>query len=430
MDDGLIAKAVGPDVRAPLEHRDAYVDALRGFAILGIILVNFQGAVAGSDDSINRVAAQVIDLLATNSFYPLFSVLFGVGFAIQSARWGTHQTELHLRRMAVLFILGTIHSVLVWSGDILADYAFFGLLLLLARRLPLKLIPAIAVVLLVSPILAPRARALTEPVVIRDARVQFDGLRRGSMAEDASVLAGASDRTGRTYLSDVRRRWLVYRNETSKLTKWSHVFDRNILALFLMGYWAGRRGGIRASPHAARRFGSAAAVALAAACAGLAFMKLRLGGPPELRRLSEIIANYSVTVVYVSAMFLAAVRGGRPDRVVLSFCPVGRMALSNYLLQSIVMTWLFVPYGGARPYPTATSFIILNVSFFFLVQVPVSRYWLSRFRFGPVEWVWRSLVYGTFQPMRHISVSELASAQSRRPSENGETALAQLKAGV
>jgi uncharacterized protein len=390
---------------APGERIDL-LDIFRGFALLGILIVNFRGPVGALTVLIDKTTLVAIDLLAANSFYAIFSFLFGIGFAIQLSR-ARHSTSgaalLLLRRLAVLFCFGALHAIFVWSGDILVDYAYCGFVLLLLHRLPSRLLLLVIVVLMSVHLSEARLRAddvgTSESAVDE---VRRSALVRGFRAEERLVLENKARRLGDTFAADVARRRDSLRTKLLAFATWPRLIYRNILALFLIGFLVGRHGWhstAAANPLACRR---AILIGVAGVCAAGAYRYLELSGPDELRRLGALMVDYGISLIYLGGISLL-VHYKRSIEVRLRvFAPVGRMALTNYLLQSIVMTWLFLPYGGGRPYPNTALFMVFAVGFFFCIQVPISRYWLGRFRIGPTEWLWRSLVYGRIDGNRVI----------------------------
>jgi len=369
-------------------------DILRGFAILGILLVNFRGPVTQGFQALDQTVSANLNLLVLGSFYPLFSFLFGLGFAIQLRRAESRAegvTLLWIRRLAVLLLIGTAHAVLVWSGDILVDYALVGLLLVPLSRLPMRGIAAVILVLFVVQLQPGRFREVLDrrgtPTV---EAAMSEALAQGVRAEDARVRSDARMLTGRTFAVDVEVRWERYAAKLSQWTDPAYLLTRDLLMIFLIGFWVGRRRWLEAGRKGLPAFVAIACVGAAAAVLG----NLPIEASGAVQRLLRMLANYGVTVFYVAAISAAVAMGGAWLAALRVFAPVGRTALSNYLLQSVVMTWMFLPYGIGRGYPAASLFVLLHLVFFFAVQVPLSQWWLDRFRFGPVEWAWRCMVYG------------------------------------
>lgn len=390
---------------APMQNngRIELLDILRGFALLGILLVNFPGGIGGWQ-TIDRSVMVALDLLVRSSFYPLFSILFGMGIAIQARRWRTRRAsgiQLHLRRMAILALLGTIHATLIWSGDILFDYALFGIILLPLRGLGRRTLLVLVVVLAAVQLELPRWRA------------GATGTDGGAAAGiEAALVAGArevaaADRTdelvaGRgTLRGDIAVRWWQYVAKVGSFTNWRQVLGRDVLLLFMIGLLVGRTAlEAPASGVSARRVLLAACMAAAVAVTGNVYLHVTGGGPVELRRLASMFANYGVTAALACTMWGLWLNGGKWAARLRVLAAAGRMALTNYLLQSIVMTWLFAPYGVHIARPGAAASLSIGLAFFFWVQLPFSHWWLQSFAYGPVEWLWRRLTYGAPQRFR------------------------------
>lgn len=143
----------------------------------------------------------------------------------------------------------------------------------------------------------------------------------------------------------------------------------------------------------------AAIVALIVAGSGLlSNTTLNLPGG-FLATLSYYAENFGMAALYISAIALLYTTSSVANRALNIFAPPGRMALTNYLTQSVVMTFMSMSYGLGWQ-PSTTAWVGINLAFFFCVQVPFSHLWLRRFQYGPAEWLWRSLSYGKLQPMR------------------------------
>lgn len=135
----------------PAGERNAVIDILRGFAVFGILLVNFPGTEAARGGALDDTVRKLLSLFVSGEFYTTFSFLFGLGFALQLLRaeaTGRRIVPVYIRRMLALFVIGFAHAVLIWPGDVLLMYAFMGLLLIPLRKLPVTvLLPLAALVL-------------------------------------------------------------------------------------------------------------------------------------------------------------------------------------------------------------------------------------------------------------------------------------------
>ena len=352
----------------PPAQRDAAIDALRGAALFGVLFENLQHfaspsyaeLVAGpSATEWDRLGLGAIRLLCDNKVYLLFAFLFGYGVALQmlrDARAGAGFVALHLWRMALLFLIG-VGNLLLWSGDILTTYAALGCLLLPLRRRSDAALGRIAGALLLLPGLALAAAAVAAAL---------------DPAARASLGAAAAE--------------AIYPARQSCFA----------FAMFALGLAAGRRrllsDGVFLG-RAARALPWAFGVGLSG---NLAFAAIEAAAPPPLgaaalaREATLAIAAPALAFAYA----VAFLRWARRTRRGAALAAVGRMTLSNYLLQSALGTGLVARLGPVHP--PAGLLLALAV---FALQALASALWLARFRFGPLEWLWRSLAYGRREPL-------------------------------
>jgi uncharacterized protein len=397
----------GPARAAPTagKQRIAVLDVLRGFAIFGILLVNMQGFSSVSYRAengdrlwtapVDRIAESLISYGATGKFMILFTVLFGLSVSIQMERTGADHPflRLQLRRLLVLLAIGLIHAHLIWYGDILVSYALAGLLLLLFRRCRPRTILIWAIVLNVLSFAQLESHTLGS--LDGGARLeQAAGPGAASPPAEASVYAHGS------FAEITRQRTRDFWTDNADL----HNIVARRLSFFLLGLYIGRLG-ILGDLRAHRRLlrtalGRAVVIGVLAHLAGYVLSLQGLPASLKLLRLPlTMVGNPAMACAYAAAVVLLfqmpAVR-----RLAAPLAAVGRAALSNYLLQSVICTAIFYRHGlGLHGKVGPAAGMALSVVIFAL-QAPVSAWWLRRFRFGPVEWVWRSLTYGRLQPMR------------------------------
>jgi uncharacterized protein len=393
-------------------ERVEIIDVIRGFAVFGILLVNMgmfnsPQALAASGiewwpDPLNRLARLVIVFFAEGKFYSTFSTLFGLGLAIQAARArarGAAIERLYITRILILLLIGLTHAFLVWWGDILTMYALLGLLLVFFVDCKPKTLLIWTGVLLLIPIVLCIGIALlllllqAFPEVTADTAAQIETTVRQNLESSMQAYAhGTFREIAMQRASDVA---LVYQNLP--------IFGPMILALFLIGLTLGKVNFFRDLPvwipHVRRWLPWLAAVGLIGnVIYALAHSLHSLSPGRFLGAAVLVVAAPALAYTYVSTLVLLWQRPGW--RGLLSWlAPVGRMALTNYLLQSVVCTLLFYNYGlGLYGRVSPAVGLVLTVTIF-AVQIPLSAWWLRRFRFGPMEWVWRSLTYGRPQPM-------------------------------
>jgi uncharacterized protein len=399
----------------PARERVDVIDVLRGFALLGVLLANalwyFSGFGDLAEAEVLQLPANPLDpvlfelelFFVSNKFISIFSFLFGMGFALQMRRAeerGAPVKRLYLRRMLWLLAFGIAHALLGFYGDVLHLYAVLGLLLIgWVRRSERSLVGwglAFAVVLPV----AVRALlwgfpALTDGAI--DPETVFEA-RRGAAIAQHAVFAGTS------YADAIRVNAIDFWSRLSTdvaLTTAIASFGK-----FLLGVWAGRTGVLVHGSVAWMRRGMGCGLVLGVVCQGVVVADAvvpALGAATWGARIAET-ALWDAGVLALSTSYVCAIvlLFRRPDwnRTLGFLAPVGRMALTNYLGQSIACIFIFYGVGlgwYGRMGPTAVLGISVVV---FAAQAIASAWWLRRFQYGPAEWAWRSLAYGQRQPFR------------------------------
>ena len=401
---------------APIGARERIevMDVLRGFALLGILLMNieaFVGPVVEALGGVNprfqgadRWVDATIYVLVQGKFFTLFSLLFGMGFAVMLERAnaaGTSGTALYARRLLALLGIGLVHAILVWSGDILVSYALFGFVLLLFfRRTPVSRLPKWGIALYLLPVLLTWAWAIGMALAQQDPQAAAE-MQKG-MAEQGQQMAamGEAERqaygTG-PYLAAVAQRAA----DTATQLGFMAIGGWMILAMFVIGSWFVRSGVIR-HPGAhlplfrrLRNLGFGVGLPLMLWSAWrhptMSFSEMNFG--IALSQTAAMLANVLMCLGYMSAIVLAMQRPAWARRLHW-LAPAGRMALTNYLMQSVICTAIFYGYGLGYFEQLPRAWQPLFVIAVFALQVVSSRWWLSRYRFGPMEWLWRWLTYG------------------------------------
>ncbi|MCP3979309.1 MAG: DUF418 domain-containing protein [bacterium] len=419
-----LPEAVQPPAPAPLRpvtsgDRVELLDVLRGFAIFGILLVNMRMFFAplyldlsGTHwwpGPIDRAVHGAIVLLAQGKFYSLFSLLFGVGAAIQLQRAterGRPFARFFARRLGLLLLIGLIHAVGIWFGDILVMYALIGFVLLAFRNRSNRTLAVWTVILLCLPVLI--IGGFTGLIEIGRMFPESAAEIEQSFVESAAAAAEALTRARETYASGSHGEILTERlSQLGTIYSFSWIFSPNILAMFLIGFNLGRRRTFdRLDEHAAtirRALPLLLIVGLATGAAVLAIMNtlppMTLAPLTIVQTLATSVSALCLCFFYVGSIALLR-RGEAWRRRLQPLAAVGRMALTNYLMHSLVFTTLANSYGFGLYGRISPSVGLGMTVAMYLIQIPLSAWWLSRFRYGPAEWLWRSLTYGAPQPMR------------------------------
>ncbi len=398
----------------PANERISLIDMLRGFALFGILLVNFPGSEASRSGAVDDAVRRLLWMLVSGKFYTTFSFLFGLGFALQFLRAqsrGRRIVPVYIRRMLVLFLIGLGHAVLIWNGDVLMIYAVMGFFLIpLRNRSARVLLPLAALCLAGEFFLSIKPG----PVFVRDLvprtvnpeLEQESGLQKAigfNDLRDAFWRLQAATKSG-SYFDAVIARFNVLRASIPYL--WRYVWLTSF-AMFLIGLYTGRCGLIRNPPAPLGLIrkvmwislpiwlGFGAIATHGPQLLGVLYFKI----PNKLLTLAWVIQEPAGSLFYISAiLFLLARRPHWISRLA-PLGAVGRMALTNYLLQSVLGTALYYGYGlGLELKLGNFAGLVLGMAVFAL-QIPLSTWWLRRFRFGPFEWLWRSLTYGKVQPI-------------------------------
>jgi uncharacterized protein len=396
------------DPIAPQERIDS-LDILRGFALFGIFWVNMPG---GGGGPIGEFFDQVRNLLATGKFITIFGFLFGVGFSLQWLRATAHgrrPTVHSLRRLAVLFLIGIVHSVFVWEGDILAPYALMGAYLLVVRRLHLSQRTILALALCLLAVITVRGEVrLTSRIAREVGAATYRDITGTQLQErlQRMALEEMQSYTTTSYTQGVRERWKGLRDWLQD--QGTYLPDDYVFVYFLLGLWAARSGIFRdVRSHRALLYrivwwGLPLGVTLfvtRVVSRRLLYAGQSTWAADSVFRGAEMIGRPILGLAYVAAILLL-LQNQRWLRRLGPLKHAGRMALTNYLMQSLVFTVVSHSYGlGIYSKLTGVT-ILLYTLVFFTAQVYLSLWWLSRFRFGPAEWVWRSLTYGALMPWR------------------------------
>lgn len=409
--------AAGDGVGAfsPVEaaQRIHVLDVVRGFALLGIFLMNVEWftrpvqqmgwGIDPSATGIDRTAAWLVYVFVQGKFWVLFSLLFGMGFAVMATRGG-HGAQFrrtYVRRCVALLALGVLHGVLLWSGDILHAYAIAGLLLLafgeIGNRARLWLGLGLYLAMVALFVLG----GLLLSLLPDEAMAEF-----GALSGDIEAKAAAASvvfAEGGYWQATAQRA-----GDFAMLAmQGSMMVLPMALGVFMLGAWLVRSGRMHDVAAQRRWF---ARLALWTIPLGLAFVALSVSigtsfdgmremGPLMLASGVMFLGNLPLALGYLSLLVLALGVPGL-SRVLSWLAPAGRMALTNYLMQSLVASTLFYGYGFGLWGQVGRAGQVLLVFAVFAFQVVASRWWLARHRFGPMEWLWRWLTYGHRPAMR------------------------------
>ncbi len=392
----------GPtDVR----ERHLILDVLRGLALMGIALANFPEFalwtfLSDSDQAMmptaatDRVVRYLQYLLVDGKFYTIFSLLFGIGFSLILVR---HGRRLFVRRMLLLVCIGFLHLMFIWSGDILLLYAVGGLLLALFVSMSDKALLTLAIALIFIPV---GLDALTEFYGIDFAAPFYEAWWNSAASQ------GINEDNFASWLRDADSygQMLAFLIQGAYERLWEFVSGHRlpkVVGLFILGYLAGKH----------RLY----AVLKELPLKRVFRLSLLIGFPTSLLYawsatqahpwgLTVHSLLYAVSVIPMACVNISAIcmlyLRHTDSRYFRWVAAPGRMALSNYISQSLIGIILFYGIG----FGLGTSFGLVHIEItalaVFAFQVICSSLWLRQFRFGPLEWLWRMLTYGRYFPLK------------------------------
>lgn len=387
-------------------ERIEILDVLRGLAICGILIGNVQwfsgygmvpGALAAQAPIYDQVTHFLVHFFVEGKFYSIFSFLFGFGFALQIARAeerGDLNASLFKRRLFWLLVIGLLHAYLLWAGDILSIYAVMGFVLLLFRKAKTKTLLKWAIGLLVVPILT--------YALLYILFVAF--VPAGTLGEiNAQQMSFWNQSVAQVPQSSY---WEIITGYNSNMLVGRYlglIFQMRlpkILAMFLLGFYAYRRGffqDLRGNQPFIRKvliYGLILGIAGSASFAALAGSEADF--PPSLAGLGGVIGyafGVPALALGIAALIVTLWQKAAWQKILAVLAPVGRMALTNYLLQTVVCVTIFYGYGFGQFGKVGALTATLIALGIFAVQIPLSALWLKYFAYGPMEWIWRQLTY-------------------------------------
>ena len=429
----LTGQNAGPVTSA---ERLVSLDTLRGVAVMGILVMNvyafamplaayYNPLIMGGTDALNMATWFFTHLFFDQKFMSIFSMLYGAGLVMMMNRAEARDAPfapIFYRRSAWLMVIGLLHGYFIWFGDILFHYALMGMIVFLFRKASPRMLITIACILLPVTLLINYGSSFymeeLQAEVAAIEQVQSEGATldaeqqqkleewreiRAIFAPTAEDIEAEVSAYKGTYVEVLAQRApfvaFMHLNLTLVFVVW-RVGGLMLLGMALMklGVLTGERstGFYRRMTLLGYGAGLPLAILSAVILEAHHFDPLyvaRYGGIPNY------FGSILVAFGHIGAVLLI-VKSGAFQAVVHRIAAVGRMALSNYLTHSLVMTSLFYGYGlglyAEVPRVWQQGFVVVLIG----VQLALSPWWLKHFRFGPAEWLWRSLTYGQRQPMR------------------------------
>ena len=401
-------------------EREKFMDVLRGFAILGIFIANLGAGFSWYNasahltgpflnENLDHKMEFLHQMFIEGKFYSIFSLLFGWGIALQIKRGlakGVSAYPTVRRRLVFMLLLGACH-LLIWNGDIVFFYAMLGFLLLPLSRLSNKVLLITGGLLILSPILLYWLK-MTYPVLNYPSEwLNKTGIKATTALMDikseeefmikmksGTWLDQLKANTGGVFF---RYSYLVFVSRISK-----------VLGMFLIGYVVGRSDFYKNIKLHIKTLYYVIAIGIVVGLPCnyfLAHYMSTAGGEYyglKEKGLYQTIV-YALGVVPLAMMYVAVFmllfQTAVGKKCLSLLAPAGKMAFSNYVLQSLAGNFVFLGAGlGYMGEVGPLWFTIFGITFFIL-QVIMSTIWLKYFNYGPIEWLWRSATYKKWQKM-------------------------------
>ena len=415
-------------ILAPVQtnERETFMDVLRGIAILGIFIANLGTGFSWYNESANATGPMLIPeldhkmsflhhMFIEGKFYTIFSLLFGWGIALQFKRVdakGINALPTVRRRLLFMLLLGAVH-LLIWPGDIVFFYALLGFILLPLRKLSNKALIITGSILILSPILLYWLK-MTWPVLNYPAELL---VKTGIKVDDAIMNIQSEEE----FMKIIKNgNWFdqLKMNISGFFFRYNYLFFVSripkVLGVFLIGYALGRADFYKNIVQNKK-------IIYIIIAAGL------LIGLPANFYLARYITYFNSdyfslktkglyqTIFYALGVvplafayvgvFMLSFQTNAGKKILSVLAPVGKMAFSNYIMQSLIGNFVFLGAGiGYMGQVGPVYYTIFGIGFF-IIQIIISTVWLKYFNYGPLEWLWRSATYKKWQLMRKITTT-------------------------
>ncbi len=389
------------------------IDVLRGFAVLGILIMNIQvfsmifsaydnPTAYGDFTGINKWIWMLSHIIADQKFMTIFSILFGAGIILMTNNLENKRlpsTGLHYRRMMWLLIFGLLHAYLLWFGDILVNYALVGMLAFLFRKKSIKTLLIVGISLLIIPFLLSIFFNWSMPYwpeesvqhTLKQWQPDKEIIEQNLLIYRSNWIGQMENRislaiTIQTFVFFMYSLWRVwglmligmalYKLKVLTASRSSKYYITYLIIGFLIGYFLVITGMIK-------NFN-----------AGFTMEYSMFGG-----KLYNYWGSIFVSFGYIGLIMLFC-KSNLFSGFKKLLAAVGRMAFTNYILQTLICTIIFYGHGFGFYGKVERGGLILIVFGVWVLLVMFSYFWLKYFRYGPLEWLWRSLSYRGFQPIK------------------------------
>lgn len=402
-------------------ERETFMDVLRGFAILGIFIANLGTGFTWYRESAHLTGPMLLPewdhkmsfvhhMFIEGKFYSIFSLLFGWGIALQVKRGlakGTDALPTIKRRLVFMLLLGAIH-LLIWPGDIVFFYALLGFLLLPFRKFSNKTLLITGASLILLPILLYAAK-MRWPWLNAPAGILFD---TGGKVDH--YLSGNNSEDDFKNLLRHGNWWDILKVDIAGFFfRYGYLFFVSripkVLGMFLIGYVIGRTDFYKnIMQHKKILYGTIIFGLLIGLPANywLAhymswyerdYFNLKING--FYQTLAYAAGVVPLAMAYV-AIFMLSFQTTTGKKILSVLAPVGKMAFSNYIMQSLIGNFIFLGAGLGYMEQVGPVYYTLFGIVIFIIQIIISTIWLKYFNYGPLEWLWRSATYKKWQPLK------------------------------
>jgi uncharacterized protein len=403
------------------------VDALRGFAIFGILMVNLHAMFIPAVEYImmpdidkglaNEFSSYIVTVLFAGKFMILFSLLFGFGFfnfLYKGGELSPDKVRTFLKRIFWLLVIGIIHVTFLWPGDILIFYALFGFILILFRKSSIRKISIWMVVFFLVPITVAGILSAMPALLASnpEALSAMEENNRQQTTQTTALIQSAYEiYSSGSYSQIISMNWQNW----SALLPGSLIVYCLGMAMFLLGLIFARKQLFHNYRDHLPMFRKILWIALPIAIPlnlALPFIAKQtepfvMNGWFFVAGLFTALGGAALMLSNVSA-FVLLYANGKINKLASMLAPVGRMALTSYLMHSLIALFIAAPFGLELYGKVQLWQSLLLALAIFMFQIFFSRWWLSKFSFGPVEWLWRSLTYGKIQGLkRKLTISPL-----------------------
>jgi uncharacterized protein len=416
----------------PQTERIVPIDVLRGFALLGILVMNIQSfamvgplydnpTAYGELKGANFVVWLLSHLLADQKFLSIFSMLFGAGILLlwqKAERSGADSSPLHYRRMGWLIVFGLLHAYLLWYGDILYTYGMCGLFVyLFRRRSPWTLVSWSIILAMIGSLIAIGLGLFWVPHLSADAKADFiddwqptvQSINEELTAYRGSWFAQMSERAPTAFAIETSLFVRLYLWKASSLMLLG-------MALFKLGAFHAR--------WSHRRYLSLVGAGLLLGIPVVSFgVAQNFAKHWDLQYSFYLGTQYNYWGSYLVALgwiglIMLWCQSPRGQPLKERMAAVGRTAFSNYILQTVICTTIFYGHGFGYFQKVPRTDQLLIVFAIYAAQLVIAPLWLRHFRFGPLEWLWRRLTYGKRQP--NLAIPQLQTLGWCRPRLPGD----------